>query len=50
MQKNNKGRNTYFLYHLFRIIGLMYHFSEIEKSFYVLLDFVLFTGLALKYI
>ena len=46
---NNKGRNVYyFIPFLLGIIGLLYHAKKDQKSFYVLLVFFLFTGLALK--
>jgi len=47
--KNNKGRNMYFfLPLLLGIIGLVFNASKNPKSFWVLLVFFLFTGLALK--
>src|SRR5690554_4941299 len=47
--KNNKARNTYFFLPLILgIIGLVFHFKNDQKSFWVLLVFFLFTGLALK--
>lgn len=47
--KNNKARNTYFFLPLILgIIGLVFHFKNDQKSFWVLLVFYLFTGLALK--
>lgn len=47
--KDNKARNTYyFLPLLLGIIGLMFHFMNDKKTFWVLLVFFLFTGLALK--
>lgn len=47
--KNNKARNTYyFLPLILGIIGLVFHFKNDQKSFWVLLVFFLFTGLALK--
>lgn len=47
--KNNKARNTYFFLPLILgIIGLVFHFKNDKKSFWVLLVFFLFTGLALK--
>lgn len=47
--KNNKGRNTYFFLPLILgIIGLVFHFKNDQKSWWVLLVFFLFTGLALK--
>jgi tetratricopeptide (TPR) repeat protein len=46
---NNKARNTYyFLPLLLGILGLVFHFKNNPKSFWVLLVFFLFTGLALK--
>ncbi len=47
--KNNKARNTYFFLPLILgIIGLVFHFKNDQKSFWVLLVLFLFTGLALK--
>lgn len=47
--KNNKGRNTYFFLPLILgIIGLVFHYKNDKKSFWVLLVLFLFTGLALK--
>jgi hypothetical protein len=47
--KENKARNTYFfLPLLLGIIGLLFHFMNDKKTFWVLLVFFLFTGLALK--
>ncbi|HAV54246.1 MAG TPA: hypothetical protein DCX41_04855, partial [Aequorivita sp.] len=47
--KENKARNTYFFLPLILgIIGLVFHFKNDQKSFWVLLVFFLFTGLALK--
>ena len=47
--KNNKGRNTYFFLPLILgIIGFVFHFKNDQKSWWVLLVFFLFTGLALK--
>ncbi|SRX52900.1 DUF2723 domain-containing protein [Aequorivita sp. CIP111184] len=46
---SNKARNTYFFLPLILgIIGLVFHFKNDQKSFWVLLVFFLFTGLALK--
>lgn len=46
---NNKARNTYYLLPLLLgILGLVFHFKNESKSFWVLLIFFLFTGLALK--
>ncbi|GGB69821.1 membrane protein [Flavobacterium suaedae] len=48
-QKNNKGRNVYYMIPLLLgFIGLIYHAFKDVKSFYVLLVLFLFTGLALK--
>ncbi len=47
--KNNKARNTYYMLPLLLgILGLVFHFKNDPKSFWVLLIFFLFTGLALK--
>lgn len=47
--KNNKARNTYyFLPLILGILGLVFHAKNDKKSFWVLLVFFLFTGLALK--
>ena len=47
--KNNKARNTYFfLPFILGVIGLVFHFKNDQKSFWVLLVLFLFTGLALK--
>ncbi|HLV93104.1 MAG TPA: DUF2723 domain-containing protein [Aequorivita sp.] len=47
--KNNKGRNTYFFLPLILgVIGFVFHFKNDQKSWWVLLVFFLFTGLALK--
>ncbi len=47
--KNNKARNTYFFLPLILgIIGFVFHFKNDQKSWWVLLVFFLFTGLALK--
>ena len=47
--KSNKARNTYFFLPLILgIIGLVFHFKNDQKSFWVLLVLFLFTGLALK--
>lgn len=47
--KNNKARNTYFLLPLIiGILGLIFHFKQDKKSFWVLLALFLFTGIALK--
>ncbi|GER58346.1 membrane protein [Patiriisocius marinus] len=45
----NKGRNTYFFLPLIiGLIGFLFHAKFDKKSFWVLLVFFLFTGLALK--
>jgi len=47
--KNNKARNTYFFLPLILgVIGFVFHFKNDKKSWWVLLVFFLFTGLALK--
>ncbi len=47
--KNNKARNNYFFLPLIiGILGLVFHFKNDRKNFWVLLAFFLFTGLALK--
>lgn len=47
--KNSKARNTYyFLPLILGILGLVFHAKNDKKSFWVLLVFFLFTGLALK--
>ncbi|HET8887207.1 MAG TPA: DUF2723 domain-containing protein [Salinimicrobium sp.] len=47
--ENNKARNTYyFLPLILGLIGLFFHFSKDKKTFWVLLVFFLFTGIALK--
>ncbi len=47
--KRNKARNTYYMLPLILgILGLVFHFKNDQKSFWVLLVFFLFTGLALK--
>jgi len=49
MDLENKGRNTYFFLPLIiGILGLVFHAKNDSKSFWVLLVFFLFTGLALK--
>ena len=46
---NNGARNTYyFLPLILGVLGLVFHFKNDKKSFWVLLVFFLFTGLALK--
>ncbi|MDT8347183.1 MAG: hypothetical protein RQ756_05235, partial [Flavobacteriaceae bacterium] len=48
--RNNKARNTYFfLPFILGLIGVFFHFNRDLKSFWVLLLFFLFTGLALKF-
>ncbi len=47
--KDNKARNTYFFLPLILgIIGLVFHFKNDPKNFWVLMVFFLFTGLFLK--
>ncbi|MDA0950288.1 MAG: DUF2723 domain-containing protein [Bacteroidetes bacterium] len=47
---NNKARNTYFfLPLLLGLIGIYYHARHQWKSFYVLLVYFLFTGLAIQF-
>lgn len=47
--KYNKARNNYyFLPLIIGILGLVFHFKNDRKNFWVLLAFFLFTGLALK--
>jgi hypothetical protein len=47
--KDNKARNTYyFLPLILGILGVVFHFKNDPKNFWVLLVFFLFTGLALK--
>ncbi len=47
--KNNKARNTYFMLPLILgIIGILFHYRNDPKNFWVLLIFFLFTGIALK--
>jgi hypothetical protein len=47
--KNNKARNNYyFLPLIIGILGLIFHFKNDKKNFWVLLVFFLFMGLALK--
>ena len=47
--KNNRARNTYyFLPLLLGLLGLVFQFSKDKKTFWVLLVFFLFTGIALK--
>lgn len=47
--KNNKARNTYFFLPLILgIIGLIFHFKNDQKMWWVLMVFFLFTGIALK--
>lgn len=46
---NNKARNTYFFLPLILgIIGLVFHFKRDQKTWWVLMVFFLFTGIALK--
>lgn len=46
---NNKARNTYFFLPLILgIIGLVFHFKNDQKMWWVLMVFFLFTGIALK--
>src|SRR5690606_28188433 len=46
---NNKGRNTYFFLPLILgILGMVFHFGKDKTSFWVLMVFFLFTGLALQ--
>ena len=47
--ENNKARNTYyFLPLILGLIGFFFHLNKDNKSFWVLLVFFLFTGIALK--
>ncbi len=47
--KNNKARNTYYLLPLILgVLGVVFHFKNDMKTFWVLLVLFLFTGLALK--
>ena len=47
--KHNKARNTYFMLPLLLgIIGILFHYKNDPKNFWVLLIFFLFTGIALK--
>ncbi|WP_034061136.1 glycosyltransferase family 117 protein [Lacinutrix jangbogonensis] len=47
--KNNKARNTYFFLPLILgIIGLFFLFNKDKKTFWVLLVFFLFTGIAIQ--
>ena len=47
--KNNKAHNTYyFLPLLLGALGMVFHYRKDKKSFWVLMVFFLFTGLALK--
>ena len=47
--KHNKARNTYFMLpFLLGIIGILFHYKNDPKNFWVLLIFFLFTGIALK--
>jgi hypothetical protein len=48
--KNNPARNTYyFLPLILGLIGFFFHFSRDKKSWWVMLVFFLFTGIALKF-
>ncbi len=47
--KHNKARNTYFMLPLLLgIIGILFHYKNDPKNFWILLIFFLFTGIALK--
>ena len=47
--KHNKARNIYFMLPLLLgIIGILFHYKNDPKNFWVLLIFFLFTGIALK--
>jgi len=47
--KNNKARNTYyFLPLILGLIGLVFHYKRDKKTFWVLMVFFLFMGIALK--
>lgn len=47
--KNNKARNTYYMLPLILgIIGILFHYRNDPKTFWVLLSFFLYTGIALK--
>ncbi len=47
--ENNKARNTYyFLPLILGLVGFFFHLNKDNKSFWVLLVFFLFTGIALK--
>lgn len=46
---NNKARNTYyFLPLILGLLGMVFHYSKDKASFWVLMVFFLFTGIALK--
>jgi len=47
--KDNKARNTYYMLPLIiGILGMVFHFKNDKKNFWVLLVLFLFTGIALK--
>ncbi len=47
--ENNKGRNTYFFLPLILgLLGIVFHYGKDKSSWWVLMVFFLFTGLALK--
>jgi len=47
--KNNKARNTYyFLPLILGLLGVVFHFNKDKNSWWVMMVFFLFTGLALK--
>tara|TARA_R110002072_G_scaffold260722_4_gene419226 strand:+ start:168 stop:3497 length:3330 start_codon:yes stop_codon:yes gene_type:complete len=47
--ENNKGRNTYyFLPLILGLLGIVFHYGKDKSSWWVLMVFFLFTGLALK--
>ena len=47
--KNNKARNTYyFLPLILGLLGVVFHYNKDKSSWWVLMVFFLFTGLALK--
>ena len=46
---NNKARNTYyFLPLILGLLGMVFHYSKDKTSFWILMVFFLFTGIALK--
>lgn len=46
---NNKARNTYFFLPLILgLLGMVFHYNKDKSSFWILMVFFLFTGLALK--